>query len=124
MIHENPRFPPGPILRGIGDLEEPACCSETALRVHGARVAFADYRLLQHDFPQLRPENLMKVEGGLAAYAGARLERAVREHIDGWLLRNAAFLSVNQAKQTLVNTPVPTTGESVVAFRPPRYGAR
>ena len=72
------------------------------LRVDGARVVFADYPLLQRDFPHLRGE------------AAAT--------IDDWLLRNAAVVSESQTKQSAVNTPIRTTGDRVSAFRPPLYG--
>jgi len=93
---------PAPVPRNVFELEDPHIRPESMLRVDGARVVFADYELLQRDFPQLR---------GATAPA-----------IDAWLLRNAAVISEPQAKQSNVNTPIRTTGGRVTAFRPPLYG--
>ncbi len=93
---------PAPVPRNVFELEDPHIRPESMLSVDGARVVFADYPLLEHDFPQLR---------GAATPA-----------IDDWLLRNAAVISEPQAKQSNVNTPIRTTGGRVTAFRPPLYG--
>jgi hypothetical protein len=85
----------------LPDLGDPGVQSETALRVDGARVVFADYALLRRDFPQLR---------------GASPAR-----IDRWILHNAAVISKSQAAQEEVNTPIPTLAP-VLAYRPPLYG--
>jgi hypothetical protein len=83
------------------ELYDPAVQTESVVRVEGARVVFADYELLEHDFPSLR---------GRSASA-----------IDEWLVRNAALVSLPQAAQSAVNTPIPT-GQTAVAYRPPLYG--
>lgn len=93
---------PVPLPRTVFDLADPGIRPELALRVAGARVVFADYALLRHDFPQL--------------------EWASRPAIDEWLLRNAAVVSAPQAAQEVVNTKIATSGETVVAYRPPLYG--
>ena len=93
---------PVPLPRTVFDLADPGIRPELALRVAGARVVFADYALLRHDFPQL--------------------EWASRPAIDEWLLRNAAVVSAPQAAQEVVNTKIATTGDTVTAFRPPLYG--
>jgi hypothetical protein len=59
-----------------------------------ARVVFADHDLLQHDFPFLLNRRLL----------------------DEWLLTNTAFISESQPRQNLVNTPIETTDERVVAL--------
>ncbi|HYO14902.1 MAG TPA: hypothetical protein VE685_17050 [Thermoanaerobaculia bacterium] len=95
-------FPPGPLLRTVDELDDPGLRQETVLRLPTARVVFADYALLRHDFPHLRE-------------ADAAL-------IDRWLLRHAAFISTAQAAQSRVNTPIETGEERTVAYRPTRYG--
>ena len=91
-----------PIPRNVFQLEDPNITPETMLHVDGARVVFADYKLLRRDFAQL---------------AGASTNA-----IDEWLLRNAAVVSESQAKQAAVNTPIRTSGATVSAYRPPLYG--
>lgn len=101
------RFPSGPILRNISELDEPGVKPEEVLPVAGARVAWAAYEILQHDFPELR--------------SGGR-EEDVHSIIDEWLIANAAFISSAQAHQTEVNTPIALGAGRVIAHRPPQYG--
>lgn len=96
------RIPPCPLLRSMDELDDSGLRLETVLRVPTARVVFADYELLRHDFPHLRG-----VDEPL---------------VDRWLLRHAAFISTAQAAQSRVNTPIETAEESTVACRPKRYG--
>jgi hypothetical protein len=91
-----------PVPRNVFELEDPHIRPESMVHVEGARVVFADYPLLQRDFPQL--------SGSSPA------------DIDAWLLSNAAVVSEAQAKQSAVNTPVRASGGRVTAFRPPLYG--
>ena len=116
------RFPPGPLLRRPEELADPLCQQETMLRVVGARVAFANYTQLQHDFPQLRDAELLHGRPELEQLSPVRREAAIRQIIDDWMLHNAAVVSVSQARQTVTNTTIPTTGHSVTGYRPPRYG--
>jgi len=87
--------------RQPAELYDPAVQTESVLHVPGARVVFADYELLEHDFPELR---------GRSATA-----------IDAWVVHNAALVSTPQAAQSAVNSPI-ETGRSAVAYRPPLYG--
>jgi hypothetical protein len=94
------RAPAHDLPRSIEELDE--LLADQALRVAGARVVFADYDRLLADFPWLAPEH--------------------SSQIDQWLLRRAALISVTQAHQTLVNTQIPTLGDPVSVYRPPRSG--
>ncbi len=96
-------FPSEPLLTSIEDLEQDGVLPETVLRVTGAEVVYANYDLLRHDFPQLT---------GIVS----------EQEIDEWLLRNTAFISQNQVKQSIVNSPITIGNEEVKAFRPPGYG--
>ena len=110
-------FHPGPVyfnLKPFADSGQ-ALVPEPMSRVAGARVVYANYALLLHDFRsyfeaqlQQPPEALSKAE--LYAY------------IDDWLVRHAAVMSRTQAAQSKVNTPIPISSKSVVGYRPPRYG--
>lgn len=75
---------------------------ETFKQVRGAKVVFADYDLLKHDFPVLRDRT--------------------NEQIDQWLLQRAAVISIPQAAQSAVNTPIATTDATVTGYRPWQYG--
>ncbi len=75
---------------------------ERMARLRDARVVHADYALLKRDFAALR--NLTEAQ------------------IDEELLKCAGYISRTQAAQSVVNTPIPTTAESVQALRPMGYG--
>lgn len=103
MVQAESVTPRAPFLpRRIADLDEPGITRDQARRVEGARVVFADHDLLRRDFPML--------------------ERAAPEAVDEWLLRHAALISVAQAEQSVVNTPIRVVGEPLEVYRPPRYG--
>lgn len=90
---------------------------ETMFGVAGARVVLANYDLLLHDFP--RPLAALLGRGVPDARA---LRAAEAEAIDRWLLAHTAFVSAPQSAQAYANTPIPLTGETRTAWRPPRYG--
>lgn len=115
------RFPDGPLLRGIADLDEPRVQREEVLRVTGARVVLYDEALLVHDFPELGARRLVLATPGLAQASEAAQRDAVRDIHHAWLIRHAALISKVQAEATTVSTPI-ATGETVTAYRPPRYG--
>jgi hypothetical protein len=99
------RFPAGPLLRRIEELEPDGLAPERALQVAGARAALWDAELLAHDFPFLRGE------------PGLRPGR--------FLAERAAFVSLPQARQSAVssvNSAIATTGAETTAYRPPDYG--
>lgn len=114
--------PDGPLLRDIAELDDPDIARERMLRLAGARVLFAEHALLQRDFPRLRTQAWIEREPGLASLAPGQLTIAVHERIDAWLLRQAAWISVPQAAQQLVNGPVTTGAQTRPGWRPPRYG--
>jgi hypothetical protein len=89
--------------RTLAELQQSSTQTETVLPVATARVVFANYDLLRHDFPQI-------------------LNESFTGNIDRWILENAAVVSQGQACQTRVNSLIQTRGEGVMAFRPPRYG--
>jgi len=112
---------PGPLLDRIEQLDIPEVSTERMLALPNARVAFADYELLQQDFPQLRDDWIIRGHPDIARRGRARRE-AIRRVIDHWILRNAALVSVSQAEPNDVNTPIATGPASVLGYRPPRYG--
>jgi len=122
MTKKNQRFSPGPMLRTAEELEDPNVTSESALRISSARVVWADYELLRHDFPQLRSRSLLTAQPELRRLRGKKRKAALQHIIDGWLLRNGAIISQSQADHSQVNTQIETSGEMVEVYRPPRYG--
>ncbi|MFN0176539.1 MAG: hypothetical protein ACKVU0_18005 [Saprospiraceae bacterium] len=115
-------FSPGPLLRSIEELDQNSIKPETVWRVPEARIVYANYALLQHDFPQLQDPVLEKKYPLLTSLKGKAREEAIRGKVDDWLLRHTAFISESQANQTEVNTPIKIGTEKVQAYRPPRYG--
>jgi hypothetical protein len=117
-----PRFPAGPLLREVHELQEPLIKPETALRLAGAKVVVADYELLQADFPALATPSLLREFPELAAMDPAAQGREIRAHIDAWLVRHAGVVASRQTLENPANTAISTTGERVKVHRPPRYG--
>lgn len=115
-------FTPGPLLRSIEDLDQKAVKPETVLRVKTARVAYANYDLLQHDFPCLQEGHLENAYPFLKSLNGVEKQRAICQKIDEWMLGHTAYISQSQANQTIVNSPIAVGEGRKTAYRPPRYG--
>jgi len=115
-------FAPAAMLRAIKDLDQEGVTSETVLRVASARVVYANCALLQHDFPQLQDQVLELEFPRLKPLKGKAKQLAICQKIEEWMLRNTAFVSQSQAKQSVVNTPIALGEERVKAYRPPGYG--
>ena len=116
------RFPEGPLLREIADLDEPAVGKEDIYHVSSARVVLAEYELLQHDFADLSEKNLIRRNPDLGRLDATERRAAIRSIVDDWLIANAAFVSAPQVGQAIVNTPIATDGGPIAGYRPPRYG--
>ena len=116
------RFSRGPLLKSIGQLDQKNISSEKVWRVKDTRIVYINYKLLQHDFPQLKNEVLKTEYPHLKCLKGLMKQRAIETIIEDWLIRNTAFISSPQAKQARVNTKIPIGKENVKAFRPPGYG--
>jgi hypothetical protein len=95
-------FAAGPLLVSKADYVEQHLENEEFHAVAGARVLFANYALIVHDFPRFagRPPS----------------------DIDDWLIRHAAVISRAQAGQTVTNTPIRLSSRHVPGYRPPVYG--
>lgn len=91
-------------------------------RIATAGVVFADYPRLFADFDQLHPATLIAASPALAALSETDRTKAVHEIVNAWLLDNAAMVSVAQAAQLTVNTPIKVCDSSRRGFRPPQYG--
>ena len=124
LVDANPNlaFSEGPVLRSIDELMQGDIPSETVHAVAGCEVVFANYDVLQHDFPCLRLERLEKVHPELTLLSGRAKELMVKERIDEWLIRHTCYVSENQASQDMVNTEIKLTGKTVEAYRPALYG--
>jgi hypothetical protein len=116
------RFPTGPILRSIADLDVPNLEVEEIRHVSTAQVALADYTVIQADFPELRDDNLLKLNPWLESSKGVNRQRAIHGLIDDWLIANAAWVSAVQSEQAFVNTSIVTDKSAAVGYRPPGYG--
>ena len=115
-------FSPGPVLTSIEDLDQDGGFHETVVRVIGARVVYANYDLLKHDFPQLQDDAMENEFPRLKSLKGNAKQKAHCHKIDEWIIRNTAFVSQRQAKQSVVNTTIAIGNETVKAYRPTGYG--
>lgn len=86
-------------LRDPGKLWEAQ--TETVLPVKTAQVVLADYDLIRRDFKEIAA--------------------STNEQIDHWLIKNAAYISQEQAAQHIVNTPIATGEDTRSAYRPREY---
>jgi hypothetical protein len=116
------RYPEGPILYDISEIDLPDPNGEEILHLSNARVVLAEYELLQHDFVDLRTENLLRLSPRLRDLDREARDEAIRSLIDEWLIANAAFISTPQAGQTVVNTPIAVDGRMARGYRPTDYG--
>lgn len=116
------RFPPGPLLRAISELDDRGLRPDHAQRVESARVVFANHEILQHDFPALTNAALLRGEPSLRELPDAAREEALRRVREQWLLAHAGIISVTQAGQTIANTRILVEGEVRKVWRPSRYG--
>ncbi|HEV7518940.1 MAG TPA: hypothetical protein VGR07_21820 [Thermoanaerobaculia bacterium] len=119
---ERPRFPEGPVLTRLADLDRPGVRRETVLRVRSARTVFLDRALLQHDFPRLEDDALARAHPRLRRLTGARRERAILDLLARWLAAHAGLISRPQAAQAVVNSPIRTFRGTRAAHRPADYG--
>jgi hypothetical protein len=115
--------PTTPLLTDVAQIERPEeTFGELVGRLPAPKALLVNYALIQHDFPQLRAANLTRVYPPLAEMTPRARTALVHATIDAWLLDNAAFMSLPQAAQTHVNTPIEIGEERILAFRPPDYG--
>lgn len=106
--------------RSITELNEPHIEVEEVCRIRNARAVWIDHDLLVRDFPHLADSRLEK-DGAIQGTRQHRKRLAV-DYRESWLVNHCAIASKAQASQTMVNTKIHTTGGTVRAFRPPRYG--
>jgi len=99
-----------PPFRRFAELDAPLAKPHRVTRVATARVVFLDHDLLVSDLPAL---------AGHGPFGSPREAKRYREH---WLLEQAGVISIDQAPQTVVNTPILTSGGEREVWRPPLYG--
>ena len=115
--------PTTPLLTHISEVDRPdETFGERVGRLVAPRALLVNYALIQHDFPALRTANLQRQYPAMAALPPREKQALVHKVIDLWLLDNAAMISLPQAEQTYVNTPIEIGEERILAFRPPEYG--
>lgn len=116
------RFPPGPPLREISELDDNGVRLDHAKRVSSARLVFAHHEILQHDFPWLADEALLQQQAKLRKLPERERVERLRQVREGWLLEHAGIISTAQAKQTVTNTRIQVAGKARVVWRPTNYG--
>lgn len=117
-----PQQPEKPVLKTIQDLKRKETTIERVRRVTSARALLVNYALIQHDFPFLNEGNLTARFPHLLEISPAARMSEIHTIIDNWLVDNTAFVSLAQAGQNEVNSPIPLGEETTLAFRPPEYG--
>lgn len=121
MTYLPTRYPPGPLLRDRADLTPDDLSGEDMLHLSQARVVFADYDLIQHDFPDMRDEIYSRSASG-STRNSTSASADFRMKVDDWLLANAALISPTQACQEIVNDPIPVDAVVTRGYRPRHYG--
>ncbi|WP_437907379.1 hypothetical protein WME95_05510 [Sorangium sp. So ce327] len=114
--------PVGPVLTSIEQLDEAQIRPDSVRRLSSARVALADYRLLQHDFPELSDAALLRRFPALGSLPEDKRRRAMSAMVDRWLVEHAGLISEAQLGQNVVNSEIVTTGPALPCHRPPGYG--
>jgi hypothetical protein len=108
-----------PALKSIDDLDEPLVRREQCRSLANARVVWANYDLIQSDFPGTDFDDL-PLEGTprqVKVHPGSD-----RPDIDKWLLHHAAIMSETQLQYTSTSEAISAIGPSRIGYRPPRYG--
>lgn len=108
-------FPTGPVHTSLDQLKHKEYPEEELVRVANTKVLHANYKLLQHDFPQLNDQTLAK-------NFPSRFPQQKETLINEWLLDHTSFVSKPQAQQSVVNTPIQSTEETTIGYRPKFYG--
>src|SRR5262245_13650343 len=99
----NPKqsFPHAPVLSDLKEFEPEKLEPEIVYRLPTARLVFADHDLLQHDFPFLRADRLVKTHPKLQEMGSTGKAAAIGHILDEWLMTNAAFVSASQRRRSL-----------------------
>ena len=97
-------FPLVPVLSNLNEFEPEKLEPEIVYRLATARLVFADYDLLQHDFPFLRNDSLVKNHSELQQIGAADKTKAIKHILNEWLMTNAAFVSARQRRQSVVKS--------------------
>ncbi|HEV3040545.1 MAG TPA: hypothetical protein VHA33_22470 [Candidatus Angelobacter sp.] len=118
----DPRFCEPPV-RTLAEYTKQPMAPESFVRVQGARVLLVDHAMLQHDFPELRSENLLARNPALKQLSAQARNCRLREVIECWLLKHIAYISQRQASQRYVNSSIPISPEETIqGWRAPGYG--
>lgn len=116
------RFSSGPLVRDIGQVSSGRIAEDTVVSVRNAEVICANYRAIVHDFPQVFGTEALRANPLMGCDACAASNRLCPQAINDWLIRNAAFVSRQQALPNTVNSPIALGDVVRTAYRPPDYG--
>lgn len=110
LLSQRTPFAPGPILRSLREFGDQVLEPEMFCRLRDARVIFADYELIVHDFePRFgRP--------------GDAIDGEVQRAIDDFLVEHCGVISAVQAAQTVTNSHIEIKQRRRLGYRPPYYG--
>jgi hypothetical protein len=111
-----------PLVRDIGQVSSGPIEQDRVAHVRGARVVCANYRALVHDFPHVFGAEARREAPLPGCDVCAASGKLCTKAINAWLIRNSAFVSLQQALPNAVNSPIDVDDEVKIAYRPPKYG--
>jgi hypothetical protein len=112
-----------PLIHDIDQISSEPLEQDHLVRVRNAKVACANYRAILHDFPHVFGAEARRRNPLPGCDSCADADRLCTRAVNAWLIRNAAFISKQQALPNAVNSPIPVDpGTTRPAYRPPVYG--
>lgn len=117
------RFSDAPLIHDLAQIGGGSCLQDKLVRVRGARVVCANYRALLHDFPHVFSLEARRRKPLSGCDACAESGKLCVKAVNSWLVRNAAFISLQQLQPNEVNSTIPICAHEVrLGYRPPEYG--
>ena len=112
----------GIVFKDFQQINKRKAKKERVQQVVGAKVVYANYPLLMHDFPQLSEASLSKKLPYLNNLSVIDRKAKIQELINQWVLKHSAYISTAQTAHKKVNTPIRTGPLQTQAYRPTNYG--
>ena len=112
-----------PAIHDLSQLSSGPGENDELIRVSGARVVCANYRALLYDFPHVFGADARRRSPLPGCEPCADAGKLCIKAVNAWLIRNAAFISRQQAEENTVNSSISVDRTDVrLGYRPPEYG--
>jgi len=115
-------FDKGKVFQDFQQINKRKAKKEKVQQIMDAKVIYANYPLLMHDFPQLSEAAFLKRLPYLNKLSTIDRRTEIQALIDRWILKHGAYVSTAQAAQTKVNSTIPVGTLQTAAYRPTNYG--